>query len=237
MSGKHIVSSFDRDLEGIQAKVMRMGGLAEVALRDAIRALELADVELADQVRRNDVAIDALNEEIRSAAARLLALRAPTAIDLRVILSVMSISASIERIGDYAKNIAKRVTAISGQQQINGSYGTLRRMTQFVIAMLSDALDAYIQRDTDLAHDVSDRDREADQMYNTLFRSLLTYMMEDHRNIAAGMHLHFMAKNIERCGDHATAIAEQTIYMVTGEKPDHDRPKADVTATTVEGQA
>lgn len=237
MSGKHIVSSFDRDLESIQAKVMRMGGLAEVAMRDAVQALELGDIEMAETVRRNDAAIDALNEEIRASAAQLLALRAPTAIDLRVILSVMTISASLERIGDYAKNIAKRVSAISGQQQINGSYSTLKRMTQFVIAMLSDALDSYIHHNVELARDVSERDREADQMYNTLFRSLLTHMMEDHRNIAAGMHLHFMAKNIERCGDHATTIAEQTIYMVTGEKPADDRPKADVTATTMEGNA
>ena len=231
MSGKHIVSAFDRDLESIQAKVMRMGGLVEAAMRDAVQALETSDVELAEKVRQGDRAIDALNETIRQETAQLLALRAPNAIDLRVILSVMSISGSLERIGDYAKNIAKRVTVISGVQQINGTYGALRRMTHFVNGMLSDALDSYIQRDVDLARDVTDRDPEADQMYNTLFRSLLTHMMEDHRNIAAGMHLHFIAKNIERAGDHATAIAEQTVYMVTGIKPDEDRPRADTTTT------
>lgn len=229
MSTEHIVSSFDRDLEGIQAKVMRMGGLVEAALRDAVQALEDGDLDAAAAVRRGDKAIDTLNEEIRFETAQLLALRAPTAIDLRLVLSVMAISASLERIGDYAKNISKRTPAISDGAKINGSIGSLRQMSQFVVNMISDALDAYIQHDTDLAVDVFERDREADQMYNTLFRALLTHMMEDHRNIAAGMHLHFIAKNIERAGDHATTIAEQTIYMVTGETPDDDRPKGDTT--------
>ena len=156
----------------------------------------------------------------------MLALRSPTAIDLRVVLSVMAISASLERIGDYAKNIAKRTPAISDSTKINGSLASLRQMSNFVIKMISDALDAYIQHDTSLAEDVFERDHEADQMYNTLFRALLTHMMEDHRNIAAGMHLHFIAKNIERAGDHATTIAEQTIYMVTGQAPRMIGPKA-----------
>ncbi|MCE8007895.1 phosphate signaling complex protein PhoU [Aestuariivita sp.] len=229
MVSEHIVASFDRDLEGIQAKVMRMGGLVEVALRDAVQALEEGDLDAADRIRRDDQAIDRLNEEIRSETAQLLALRAPTAIDLRVVLSVMAISASLERIGDYAKNIAKRSHVVAEGARINGSIGALKRMSHFVIAMISDALDAYIQHDTALASDVFERDREADQMYNTLFRALLTHMMEDHRNITAGMHLHFIAKNIERAGDHATTIAEQTIYMVTGETPDDDRPKGDTT--------
>ena len=231
MASEHIVRSFDRDLEAIQAKVMRMGGLVEAALRDAVQALQDGDLEAAAQVREGDRAIDALNEDIRLATAELLALRAPTAVDLRVVLSVMAISASLERIGDYAKNIAKRTQVVSGGARINGSLGALRRMSTFVTAMMSDALDAYIQHDTDLAADVFQRDREADQMYNTLFRALLTHMMEDPRNIATGMHLHFVAKNIERAGDHATTIAEQTIYMVTGQAPDDDRPKGDTTAT------
>ena len=235
MSTEHIVSSFDRDLEGIQAKVMRMGGLVEAALRDAVQALADGDLDLAHAVRQGDAVIDTLNEEIRSETAQLLALRAPTAIDLRLVLSVMAISASLERIGDYAKNISKRTPALADANKINGSMGSLRHMTQFVIRMISDALDAYIQHDTDLAEDVFERDREADQMYNVLFRALLTHMMEDHRNIATGMHLHFIAKNIERAGDHATTIAEQTIYMVTGQTPDDDRPKGDTTPlTTVE---
>jgi len=229
MASKHIVSSFDRDLEGIQAKVMRMGGLVEAALRDAVQALEDADTDKAAAIRAGDQVIDTLNEEIRSETAQLLALRAPTAIDLRVVLSVMAISASLERIGDYAKNIAKRTPVVAEGAKINGSIGSLRQMTQFVVSMISDALDAYIQHDTALAQDVFERDQEADQMYNTLFRALLTHMMEDHRNIAAGMHLHFIAKNIERAGDHATTIAEQTIYMVTGATPDDDRPKGDTT--------
>lgn len=235
MNTQHIVSSFDRDLEGIQARVMRMGGLVEAALRDAIEALDAADLDAAKRLRDGDVAIDRLNEEIRVETAQLLALRSPTAIDLRVILSVMAISASLERIGDYAKNIAKRTLVIGGTARLGESMASLRQMSQFVAKMISDALDAYIQHDTDLALDVFERDQEADQMYNMLFRAFLTHMMEDHRNIAAGMHMHFIAKNIERAGDHATTIAEQTVYMVTGETPDDDRPKRDMsTVDTLE---
>ncbi|MFY9210029.1 MAG: phosphate signaling complex protein PhoU [Aestuariivita sp.] len=235
MASEHIVSSFDRDLEGIQAKVMRMGGLVEAALRNSVRALEDGDLEAAARVRQGDRTIDALNEEIRFETAQLLALRSPTAIDLRLVLSVMAISASLERIGDYAKNISKRTQVIAGGAKINGSIGSLRQMTHFVIKMISDSLDAYIQHDTALAEDVFERDREADQMYNTLFRALLTHMMEDHRNITTGMHLHFIAKNIERAGDHATTIAEQTIYMVTGQTPDDERPKGDTTPMATTG--
>jgi phosphate transport system protein len=157
-------------------------------------------------------------------------LRAPAASDLRTVLSVMTISTHLERCGDYAKNIAKRTTVLIETVPIEGTVPALRRMVRMVEAMLSDALDAYIQRDAESAEEVRTRDLEVDQMYNTLFRSLLTHMMEDPRNITACMHLHFIAKNIERMGDHATSIAEQTIYLVTGEMPDEDRPKGDTTA-------
>jgi phosphate transport system protein len=230
MNSQHIVSSFDQDLEGLQARLMKMGGQVETALGNAIKALETRDLELSQQVRKGDKAIDAMDEDIRAETARLLALRSPAAGDLRTVLSVMTISTHLERCGDYAKNIAKRTTVLVEASPINGTVPALRRMVRMVEAMLADALDAYIQRDAEKADDVRTRDLEVDQMYNTLFRSLLTHMMEDPRNITACMHLHFIAKNIERMGDHATSIAEQTIYLVTGEMPDEDRPKGDTTA-------
>lgn len=234
MNTKHIVSSFDRDLEGIQATVMKMGGLVEMSLMDAAKALETRDVELAEKVRKGDSLIDKMDQSVKAESAQLLALRSPTAVDLRVVLSVMEISGHLERCGDYAKNIAKRTIAMTSDTQINGATASLRRMAKFVGAMVSDSLDAYIQRDEVKAREVIEADVEADQIYNTLFRSLLTHMMEDHRNIAAGMHLHFIAKNIERVGDHATGIAEQTIYLVTGEFPEDDRPKQDRTSLEIQ---
>jgi phosphate transport system protein len=230
MNDKHIVSSFDRDLESIQATVMKMGGLVEQALLNAATALKTRDVELAEAVRKGDKIVDELDQVVKTNAARLLALRSPTAGDLRTVLSVMEIASHLERCGDYAKNMAKRTIAMAGSGEINGSLAALGRMSTFVETMVKDALDAYIQRDTAKAAEIIERDLEADQIYNTLFRSLLTHMMEDHRNIAVGMHLHFIAKNIERVGDHATGIAEQTIYLVTGELPDDDRPKKDRTS-------
>lgn len=230
MIDKHILSSFDRDLESIQASVMRMGGLVEKALSDAIKALTTHDIELAEKVRKNDKVIDELDLTIKADAARLLALRSPAATDLRTVLTVMEIASHLERCGDYAKNIAKRTIAMAGNREIDGSLVSLRRMSRFVEGMIRDALDAFIQRDREKAEEIIERDLEVDQIYNTLFRSLLTHMMEDPRNITVGMHLHFISKNIERVGDHATGIAEQTIYLVTGELPDEDRPKKDRTS-------
>ncbi|MCB2134742.1 MAG: phosphate signaling complex protein PhoU [Rhodobacteraceae bacterium] len=236
MSEHHIASAFDRDLEVIQALVMKMGGMVETAILDAAQALEARDEDLAERVRQGDKAIDALEERINAEAARLIALRAPTASDLRTVLSVLKISASLERVGDYAKNMAKRSHVLGQMTAISGSGGSLRRMSKTVVEMLSQSLDAYLQRDVDLAEDVRQRDHEVDQMYNALFREFLTHMMEDPRNITACMHLHFIAKNIERMGDHATTIAEQVIYLVTGTVPDESRPKADsVTAIGVKG--
>lgn len=224
---RHISSAFDRDLEAIQALVVRMGGMVESAIIDAAKALENYDDDLAEDVRRRDKQIDVLDHQINEEAARLIALRAPTATDLRLVLTVIKISASLERVGDYAKNMAKRSHVLAQQPPIEGAGMALRRMAVAVDRLLKDALDSYIQRDVELAEDVRQRDLEVDQMYNALFREFLTYMMEDPRHITACMHLHFIAKNIERMGDHATAIAEQVIYLVTGELPDEARPKKD----------
>ena len=228
---EHIASAFDRDLEGIQAQIMKMGGLVEAAIMKAAKSLESRDEELAEEVRKGDAAVDALEDQLNEEAARVIALRAPTATDLRVVLSVMRMSSNLERIGDLSKNMAKRTGVLVQMQAIGGTATSLRRMAREVELMLKDALDAYIQRDEALALDVIERDRDVDQMYNTLFREFLTFMLEDPRNITACMHLHFIAKNIERMGDHVTSIAEQVVFLLTGEMPDEARVKGDRTSS------
>lgn len=230
MQTQHITTAYDRELEAIQAQIMRMGGLVEEAIRTSAKALEELDLDLAEKILARDHAIDELDELINQEVARLIALRAPTAVDLRLILTVMKVAGSLERIGDYAKNMAKRTHVLSELPPMPAGTASLRRMAREVERMLNDALDAYIQRDVDLARDVIDRDREVDQIYNALFREFLTFMMEDPRNITPFMHMHFIAKNVERMGDHATSIAEWVIYLVTGERPDEARPKADMTS-------
>ncbi len=231
MNTAHILTAFDRDLEAAQALVVRMGGLVETALLDAAEALDTRDEDLAARVRAGDKAIDSLEDEINTRCALLLALRGPTAGDLRTVLTVMKIAASLERAGDYAKNLAKRTSALAQMPQVPGASGSIRRLAKAVVQMLTDALDAYIRRDLKLAEDVRRRDRDVDQMYNSIFREFLTHMMEDPRTIGPCMHLHFIAKNIERVGDHATAVAEQVIYLVTGALPEDERPKVDSTGT------
>jgi phosphate transport system protein len=226
---KHIASAFDRDLEAIQAMIMKMGGLVEAAVL-AAQALDTRDEELAERVRAADKAVDALEEQINAEAARLIALRAPTATDLRTALTVMKIAGSLERCGDYAKNLAKRSSVLIQMSAIGDTAGGIRRMAKAVELQLKDALDAYIQRDVELAEEVRRRDRDVDQMYNSLFRVFLTHMLEDPRNITACMHLHFIAKNLERMGDLVTNMAEQVVYVTTGRRPDDARPKGDRTA-------
>jgi phosphate transport system protein len=231
MTQQHIISAFDRDLEDIQAKIMKMGGLVEAAILEGAISLETRDEERAEKVRTADKVIDLLEEKINEDAARLIAIRSPTAGDLRLVLAIMKISGNLERIGDYAKNMAKRTGVLAQMAPVSDSTGSLRRMAKEVSKMLKDVLDAYIHRDAELAGDVIKRDNDVDQMYNGLFREFLTFMMEDPRNITACMHLHFIGKNIERMGDHVTAIAEQVVYLVTGGYPEEARLKSDVTST------
>ena len=227
---EHISSAFDRDLEAVTGLVMRMGGHVEAAILNAVTSLVQRDLELAEQVRAGDKVIDALELTIGEEAARIIALRAPVSKDLRGLLTILRLAASLERIGDYSKNIAKRTSVLVEMPAVNGSAAALRRMAREVQSMLKDTLDAYVRADAALAEDVRQRDLEVDQMYNALFREFLTFMMEDPRNITPCMHLHFMAKNIERMGDLTTNMAEQVIYQVTGEMPDEARPKGDKTA-------
>ncbi len=229
----HIVSAFDRELEGIQAQIMKMGGLVEASIMEAAASLETRDVELAEKVRAGDKVIDDLEDILNEEAARVIALRSPTATDLRVVLSVMRMSANLERIGDLSKNIAKRTGVLVQMPPVGDTPASLRRMAREVELMLKDALDAYIQRDEALALDVIARDEDVDKMHNTMFREFLTFMLEDPSNITACMHLHFIAKNIERMGDHVTSIAEQVVFLATGSKPDEARLKKDKTSTTV----
>ncbi len=233
MHDQHIASAFDRDLETIQALIMKMGGLVETAILDSATSLADRDAELAEKVRKQDKVIDALEEQVNEECARLIALRAPTASDLRTVLTVLKISGNLERCGDYAKNIAKRTSVLTEMPSVDGSTASIKRMSREVQLMLHDALDAYIHRDAKLAEQVILRDEDVDQMYNALFREFLTHMMEDPRNITSCMHLHFIAKNIERMGDHVTSVAEQVIYLVTGSMPEEGRPKGDNTSVTV----
>jgi len=234
MVNTHIASAFDRDLDEIQAQIIKMGSLVETAIRDAATAYELRDLELARQVRLNDKTIDQFEESINDECSRLIALRAPTAVDLRLVLSVFKVSSNLERIGDYSKNIAKRTIVLEDLANSDIRRLGLKRLAREVELMLRDALDAYVNRDLELARDVIARDIEIDQMYNGLFREFLTYMMEDPRNITPCMHLHFMAKNMERMGDHVTTIAEQVVFLVTGQRDDDAREKGDVTSSDPE---
>jgi phosphate transport system protein len=230
METQHIVKSFDSDLGQIESTLLEMGGLVETQIADSVTSLVQRDNELAEKVRAGDKRIDALEVKVDDLSIRLLALRQPMAEDLRSVICALKVSANLERIGDYAKNIAKRTSVLANWQPTGSSLNTIKRMSTMVQVMVHDVLDAYVARDMDAAGELILRDEEVDQMHNTLFRELLTYMMEDPRNITPCMHLLFIAKNIERMGDHTTGIAEQICYRVSGRVPDDDRPKGDVTS-------
>ncbi len=231
MPQSHILAAFDRELDQMQALLLQLGTLVETAIGDAARALETRNADLAEKVRQGDKVIDALEDRIQADCARIIALRGPTARDLRAVLAVMKMAATLERCGDYAKNLAKRSLLLPETPALSGAISAIRRAAEQVAAMLKAALGAYVARDAEAAAEIRRRDRDVDQIYSALFRELLTHMMEDPRNITPAMHLHFIAKNIERVGDHATTLAEQVIYLVTGTLPDEARPKVDVTDT------
>ncbi|HEY5597416.1 MAG TPA: phosphate signaling complex protein PhoU [Kiloniellales bacterium] len=232
MGPQHIVRSFDDELKGLSQIVIRMGGLAEAQLAAAVEALARRDSALAEQVVRDDAAIDALEEELAERAVRLLALRQPMATDLREVIAALKISSDVERIGDYAANVAKRVITLNQIPPIPPA-NSVPRMAQMAQNIIKDTLDAYAAHDAERAIDVWHRDAEVDEMYTGLFRELLTYMMEDPRNITPSTHLLFIAKNIERIGDHATNVAETIHYLVTGRRMAGGRPKGDTTSFQV----
>lgn len=226
----HITSAFDTDLETIRETILALGGRVEEAIALGARALDERDEELARQVIAGDKAIDAMEEDVNQQVVRLLALRQPQARDLRAVIAVMKMAADLERLGDYAKNMAKRVGALSDSQQLPGAGSALRRQARQVGQMLTDMLNAFANNDVALAEDVINRDVEVDQMTNALFREFITHMMEDPRNISACLHYTFIAKNIERMGDLVTASAEHVVFLATGERPE-SRPKGASTAT------
>lgn len=229
----HTVKSYDEELDHMTNAILEMGGIVEQQLAGAIHALIRRDVELADKVIRDDLQVDELEHGVDQQVVRLLALRQPMAVDLRLITAALKISSELERIGDYAANIAKRVSALNQIEPLRPT-SSIARMAQIAQAMIKDVLDAFVERDVDKAMAVWRRDEDVDEMYNSLFRELLTYMMEDPRHITPCTHLLFVAKNIERVGDHATNIAETVNFVVEGSLPEEVRPKGDVTPFTTE---
>ena len=232
MAMEHLAKSFEEELKRLQNLISRMGGMAETQIADAIRSITDRDSELAAEVVEGDPKIGDLEHEIDDLALKVLALRQPRAVDLRAILSALKIGAELERIGDYAANVAKRSIALNQVPPIR-PVSAIPRMGQVVKEMIKDVLDAYVNADVDKAVRVWARDEELDEMYSSLFRVLLTYMMEDARNITASTHLLFIAKNIERIGDHVTNIAEMIYFQVKGAALREARPKGDASSFTI----
>jgi phosphate transport system protein len=227
---EHTAKAFDSDLQELTRKVSEMGGLAEREIADSIQALTHRDVDLAKRVVATDPSIDILQQEIEEKAILTIARRQPMAVDLREIVAALRVANDLERIGDLAKNIGKRVSALDGDFNPNKLLRGVEHMASLVLAQLKQVLDAYASRDLDSALAVWKGDEQVDAMCTSLFRELLTYMMEDPRNITFCIHLMFCAKNIERMGDHATNIAETVHYMVEGKPISDQRPKGDTTA-------
>ena len=223
----HIVTSYSDDLEALSADVLRMGGLVEAMIVDACNAAALVALDTAQAVVARDKEVDALEADIERRIATILALRQPMAKDLREVLAALKISNDLERVGDLSKNIAKRTKSLSDGDATDVLKG-LQRMGRAVTRQLADVLDAYRNRDAEQAVRVWRGDQDIDQLYNSYFREILTYMMEDPHTIGTGAHILFMAKNVERIGDHATNIAELVYFFVTGDYLDAtERPKAD----------
>ncbi|MBZ0149579.1 MAG: phosphate signaling complex protein PhoU [Pseudorhodoplanes sp.] len=229
---EHIAKAFDADLQELTRKVAEMGGLAEREVAESVHALARRDNELARKVIAADAQIDVLQLEIEEKAILTIARRQPMAVDLREVVGALRVANDLERIGDLAKNIGKRVLALSGEFPSQKVIRGVEHMTSLVLAQIKQVLDSYAARDVSIALAVWKGDEEIDAMCTSLFRELLTYMMEDPRNISFCIHLMFCAKNIERMGDHATNIAETVHYLVTGTPLTEERPKKDTTSTT-----
>lgn len=235
LDSPHTVKSFDQDLAALDRQVSEMGRRVLAQLGAAIGALAALDTDAAEQVIARDPDVDRLEQELYVFTLRLLVRRQPMANDLRVIVAAQKVSGYLERIGDYAKNLAMRTTALTKAPLVSGTTQSIQRMGRQVQEMIEEVLAAFLERDVASALAVRERDRDVDQLYTSLFRELLTYMMEDAHNITPATHLLFVAKNLERVGDHATGIAEQVQFMVEGALPDDLRPKDDVTSSMVLG--
>lgn len=221
---EHTIKAFDDEIDQLRGLIAEMGGRAEAAIENAMLALVRQDRELAAQVVADDKRIDAIEAEVEKLVVQVIALRAPMANDLRDIIAALKIVSVVERIGDYAKNIAKRVPMIVTNQQTLEPVSLLPSMGQVAGEMVQDALNAFAARDADLALAVVERDTVVDDFYNSVFRTLVTFMVENPKTISECAHLLFVAKNIERIGDHATNVAEMVYYAATGETlPDRER--------------
>ncbi len=224
---EHTVKAFDDEIGALRGLIAEMGGLAEVAIARSVEALVKRDNDLAAEVIANDARLDALEVEVDRLAVRIIALRAPMADDLRDVISALKISGVIERIGDYAKNIAKRVGEVKGRAKIE-PLTLIPAMADIAQSMVKDVLDAYAARDAQLAVEVVDRDEKVDEFYNSIFRNLVAHMMENPATISSAAQLLFVARNLERIGDHATNVAELVYYAATGEYyTDRDMPRGD----------
>ncbi|MFC5067436.1 phosphate signaling complex protein PhoU [Flaviflagellibacter deserti] len=232
MMTQHTSKEFDEDLKSLSEMIAEMGGLAEQLVGESISALLSRDLAAAQRIIERDRVIDSLQHAVEEKAVLTIAKRQPMAVDLREVVAALRVSNDLERIGDLAKNIAKRVVALEGQLQPPKLAGGVDHMGELVLGQLKEVLDAYSRRDATRALQVWKRDGEIDAIYTSLFRELLTYMMEDPRNIGFCTHLLFCAKNIERIGDHATNIAETIHYLAVGEPLIDERPKGDLTSTT-----
>ncbi|WP_088347494.1 MULTISPECIES: phosphate signaling complex protein PhoU [Rhodomicrobium] len=230
MVTEHIVSAFEDELKALDNRIAQMGGLAEQLLGRAIDSLENRDPGLAEATIRQDEQIDRLEREVEDMAISMIARRQPMAVDLRQIMTAVRVAGDLERIGDLGKNIAKRAMAIAAENRPKQLMIGIRHIGNKSLEQLTDVLDAYSQRDAEKALRVWRRDEELDAIYNSVFRELLTYMMEDPRNIGLCTHLLFGAKNLERIGDHATNIAEMIHFLVTGRPVTEQRPKGDTTS-------
>ncbi len=224
MTSKHIVQSYDKDLSYLNNQIAEMGQLVTTQLVNAVDAVVNGDNALAQKVIAGDPKVDKLEHKIDDFAIRMIALRQPMAEDLRAIIAAIKVSSHLERMADYAKNIARRFLALSKMSQIP-SINVMRRMTEMAVEMIKDVVDAYIERDDEQAYAIWQRDVNLDEMYISFLRELLTYMMEDPRNIGASTELLFIAKNIERIGDHSTNIAEMVHYQIYGVPFEEPRPK------------
>ncbi len=222
---EHTVRSYDKDLDMLERRIAEMGGIAEKMVIDAMDALSEADMTLAHQVVTTDPRVDALQREIEEQAILTIARRQPMAVDLREIIGAIRVAGDLERVGDLAKNIAKRSLKIGLEARVPRAIVGLKHMNEVATEQMKDVLDAYAQRDVERARAVWERDTELDALEDSVFRDLLTHMMEDPRNISFCAHLLFCSKNIERIGDHATNIAETVFYLVTGETLPSERPK------------
>ena len=229
MVSEHIVKAFDQELDQLKLDVTQMGGLAESEVESAIQCIVRRDAELAASVVQTDQRVDELEIEIDERAVRLLALRQPMASDLREVVAALKISHDLERIGDLAANLAKRAIAMSQMPPVRPT-SAIPRIGRLAQEIIKDVLDAYSSRDLSKAITAWQRDEELDDLYTSLFRETLTYMMEDPRNISPCTHLLFMAKNIERIGDHATNIAEMIHFLIEGKAMDKARPKSDLSS-------